>query len=87
MSRFFPRALHEYPFDQGEDVEVFAKDCTKIGGYTRQCKAEMGQSVFSEISNRIWEKERGNVNICGHIAARGVRWVIPVVGKNHVAFE
>lgn len=85
--RFFPEALHEYPFEPGEPVKVFAQDVTKIGGYTRQTVAEKAMDVFSELSDRIYTKERGNVNVCGYVAADSARWVIPAFGKNYVALD
>lgn len=85
--RFFPKELHEYPFEDGALVKVFAQDTTKIGGYERQTVAEKAMDAFSELFDIIYTKERGNVNVCGYVAANGVRWIIPAFGKNHVAFD
>lgn len=85
--RFFPKALHEFPFEDGTLVRVFVKDVQKIGGYERRTSAEKAMAVFSELSDAIFSRERGNVNIGGYVAANGVRWVIPPFGKNHVAFD
>lgn len=86
-NKFYPKEIHEYPFDDGVSVMVFAQDVNKKGGYKRQAVAEKAMDTFQELFNSIYTKERGNVNVCGYVAANGVRWVIPAFGKNHVAFD
>lgn len=83
-SKFYPDELHEYPFRNGEYVTVFVKDVTKIGGCSRPATAEKAMDIFLELYDNLYDKENGNVVISGHVAANGIRWIIPAFGKNHV---
>jgi hypothetical protein len=86
VNRFYPDELHEYPFDPETVVEVFAQDVNKIGGYTEISNGGEAMEVYHRLSDMIYEKEDGNVNIAGYIQAGNVRYVIPAFGNNHVAF-
>lgn len=84
-NKFYPKELHEYPFENGEHVEVFAQDITKVGGYSCQTVAENAMDVFHNLFKMIYKKERGNVNVAGYVKSGKVSWIIPAFGKNHVA--
>lgn len=87
ISRFYPKELHEYPFDDDTPVEVFVKDTNKIGGYSRRSTGKEAYEVFHHLSDLIYAEEHDNVNITGYIQAGNIRWVIPAFGKDYVCFD
>lgn len=87
MSRIIPKELHEYPFDDDDDVVVFAKDVTKVGGMFRYVKAVDALRVYRELADTIYVSARGNANIRGCIRSGSVEWVIPAFGSPCVSID
>lgn len=86
--KFYPKELHRFPFEYGTPVVVFAKDSTKIGGYTRRTTSDKAMDVFHSLYEMIYINANGNVNVTGHIIDEkaGIGWKIPPFGKDHVFF-